>query len=162
MESSKLLPVEKYQIQTRLQEDEVYQRIQNLISYEYLGTLSGNTFKISRNIRYRNSFLPEIKGSVEKLKGKTVVNISMNLKLFVKIFMIIWLSLVGLPSAIILIVLFRRLLFWNFENLSAFLLIPIGMFIFGYLLMLLAFRLEAISSVKTINELLEAEKIIKN
>ncbi|MDF3028409.1 MAG: hypothetical protein K0S23_2716 [Fluviicola sp.] len=154
---SRFLPVEKYQIQTKLTPEEVKERVALITASEYNGIVSGNTFKLSRSIKYQNSFLPEIKGTIASYLGKTEIDISMSLNLYVKIFVIVWLSLTGIPSAIILLALVRMLIHFYFKGFSPFLLIPIGMFIFGYLLMLVAFKSESRISKKRLNVLFEAE-----
>ncbi|WP_343635618.1 hypothetical protein [Fluviicola sp.] len=162
MESNRIkqfLPVEKYRIVTKLSPEEVKEHIAHLLFSEYNGKLVGNTFKINRNINYQNSFLPEIKGTITTCLGKTEVDLSMTLTLFVRIFMIVYFSLLAIPSAVILLVLFRRLLHFYFEGLSPFLVIPIGMFLVAYLLMILAFKGEARGSKKRLNTLLKAETI---
>lgn len=154
---SRFLPIERYQIRTKLSTEEIEKRLRRIAVSEYHGTVSENSFKISRSIRYQNSFLPVIKGTINTYLGKTEITISMTLNPFVKIFMIVWLSLAGIPSAIILLALGRMLIHFYFKGFSPFLLIPIGMFIFGYLLMFLAFKSEARVSKKRINQLFEAE-----
>jgi len=44
----------------------------------FIGSLSGNTFRIMRNIYYLNSFLPSIKGKVSESKRGAIVSFTMN------------------------------------------------------------------------------------
>lgn len=144
------VPIEKYTIQTNLSEEEVLLRLRKIIgnpdrrfqfsfmgidlkkhsnaSFDYEGTISDNTFKISRVIRYRNSFLPVIKGTVSFFVNKTEIHISMKMSLFVRIFMIIWLSLVGIPSFFILLGTGIALSKGNFQAINPGMFILIGMF----------------------------------
>lgn len=157
--TQQFLPVEKYRIRTDLSPQEIKERVAHLLFSEYTGTLGENTFKLNRTINYQNSFLPEIKGTITTYLGKTEVDISMGLSLFVKIFMIIYLSLAGIPTVVIVLVMIRRLFHFYFKGLSPFLIIPVGMLLFGYLLMMLAFKLEARGSKNRLNTLLKAETI---
>lgn len=176
---SDFLPLEKYTILTNLSEEEVLMRLRKIIgnpdrrfqisfmgidlkkhsnaSFDYEGTISDNTFKISRAIRYRNSFLPVIKGTVSSFVNKTEIHISMKMPLIVRIFMIIWLSLTGIPALLILLTTFIALMRLNFQAINPFLFMPLGMFAFGYCLMFFAFKYEARKSKKDLNILWEAE-----
>ena len=79
MNFNKFLPVESYTLTTKLSVDEVRARIQqntspkkdmgffapkNNSSKPYEGSITSNSFKISRIINYTNSFLPIITGRV--------------------------------------------------------------------------------------------------
>ena len=72
-----VLPFENYVLTTRLSADEVLKRVAANIQQKqafsfstfsrnytkpYTGQITGTTFKMSRNIYYRNSFLPIITG----------------------------------------------------------------------------------------------------
>ncbi len=176
---SDLLPFEKYTVQTNLSEEEVLMRLRKITGnqdrkfqfslmginlgkdsnafFDYEGTISNKTFKISRVIRYRNSFLPVIKGDVSSFLNKTEIHISMKMNLVVRIFMIIWLSLAGIPALLILLATFIALTKLNFQAIHAPLFIPVAMFLFGYCLMFFAFKSEARKSKKELNILFEAE-----
>ncbi len=179
LQFSDLLPVEKYTFLTNLSEEEALMRLRKIIgnpdrrfqfsfmgidlrqhstsSFDYEGTMPGNTFKISRVIRYRNSFLPVIQGTVSTFVNKTEIRISMKMPLFVRIFMIIWLSLTGIPAILILLATFIALMRLNFHAIHPMMFIPVGMFLFGYCLMLFAFKAEARKSKKELNILWEAQ-----
>jgi len=111
MNLKKLLPVENYVLTTKLSADEVRKRLAahtepnqklNAAAFNrtytraYSGEINGNLFTISRNINYRNSFLPVIKGVITGLPGQTSVQISMRAEPFVEVFMAVWLGFVGL------------------------------------------------------------------
>lgn len=155
----RFLPVEKYQIHTKLSVEEVKERVSSLLFSDYSGSLNGNVFKMNRSIKYQNSFLPDIKGTITVYAGKTEIDVSMTMNLFVRIFMIVYLSLLSIPSLIILLALVRRLLHFYFKGLSPFIIIPIGMLIVGYLLMMVAFKLEARKSKKDLNKIFRAEPV---
>lgn len=169
----RFLPFEKYTIQTALSEEEVLERLQIITrttdtirfsfrkavilrsNYEYNGEIHGKSFEIWRNIRYRNSFLPVIRGTVSSGSGGTEIRLSMRMNLFVMVFMGIWLSIAGLATLGSLSVVTIALLKFKPASLNAFLLIPLGIFLFGYLLMLLAFKAEAKISRKDLNRIFE-------
>jgi len=174
---SMLLPFEKYRIQTHLSEEEIIHRLDNITQHSGkrpssflfgLGTLFGqssgaryegkiepNNFKISRVISYRNSFLPVIQGTVSSFLNQREIAISMSLNLFVKIFMGIWLTLTSLAS---IFTLYRFFTGTDQDPSSPGIFIPLQMVVFGYLLMLLAFKFESRKSKKELNDLLEAQE----
>lgn len=176
---SDLIPMENYLVLTNLSEEEVLMRLRKIIgnqerkfhisfmgidlrqhsdsSFDYEGSISDKTFKISRVIRYRNSFLPVIKGTVSSFVNKTEIHISMKMSLFVRIGMIIWLSLVGIPAILVLFATLIALINQNLQAINPMMFILIGMFLFGYCLMLFAFKAEARKSKKELNILWEAE-----
>lgn len=176
-QTSKFLPVEEYSILTSLSPEEVAQRLSQVTDLSrkrmqlqiprfpqfkktistYTGSLSKTDFKISRNISYQNSFLPVIAGTIGSFSGKTEIRISMKLHIFVKVFMIIWLSLTGLAALGVIIVALNLLVRGRIHVMNPMTLIPIGMFLFGYMLMLLPFKIESRKSKKDLNALFEAE-----
>ncbi len=56
----------------------------------FSGTISEDTFKIWRNIHYRNSFLPVIIGKIEEGDGICKVHIAMRMNFFCIVFCFIW------------------------------------------------------------------------
>jgi hypothetical protein len=121
----------------------------------YQGEISGDQFKISRIIYYRNSFLHVISGKLEPdLKG-TRLDIKMGLHPFVVVFMAVWFGGVGLA-----------VMATSFAAFSAFtqgggravtplfpFLIPWGMLIFGYLMVIAGFKFEATKAETFFREL---------
>lgn len=93
----KLIPYEKFQIDSGLSVAEVLQRIKQHTgekkifnfrsSYEFSGHVNERGFKITKNISYNNSFLPVIEGTVEQVSTGACVTISMRLYLVVICFM---------------------------------------------------------------------------
>jgi hypothetical protein len=61
----------------------------------FIGSVQDDSFKMKRNIRYRNSFLPMIRGTISSYGVGTRVSMTMFLHPAVAIFMIFWLSMVG-------------------------------------------------------------------
>lgn len=117
----------------------------------YEGSIEGKTFNISRIIRYQNSFLPKIKGDVNKDINGTRINVKMRLHLFVIIFMFIWFGGVGFGCFTVLSIAFIK------KSFDAIYLLPFGMLLFGYLLVTLGFKYESIKSKKYLSQLFEAE-----
>ena len=58
----------------------------------FIGKLEESSFKVRRKIHYRNSFLPEIVGPLERLVSETKINITLRLPLFAKISAVIPIS----------------------------------------------------------------------
>jgi hypothetical protein len=167
----KFLPFENYVLTTKLSVDEVLNRLSSSIEKKqgfsfsalsrshtkpYTGQITGTTFTMSRNINYRNSFLPEITGQINTYPGQTQVNIKMRPVIFVLVFISLWLGIVGLVCiGIILagIFQFRQVLQNGF---SPMLFIPFGMFVFGCLLAYFAFKGESKNSKEFLAKLLES------
>jgi hypothetical protein len=109
----------------------------------YLGHVreAMGSFEVQRNISYRNSFLPLISGTVEVPGGVaalgqpsmgSLVQLTMRIHLLVGLFMLVWLSGVGLGCLVILVS-------WP----GPIGLVPFGMLGFGVLMVSLGFWTEA-------------------
>src|SRR5688572_24540789 len=102
----KFFPYENFYLTTQLQPNEVVSKIQENVSPRsrnifqwksdrtrpYQGLLDNNEFRISRIIRYRNSFLPIIKGEILKSLDGTRIHLKMRMHFFVYVFMFVWLG----------------------------------------------------------------------
>ncbi len=172
----KYLPFESYILTSKLSVEEVKKRLAENIepkqyfrfpafikkpsSKPYEGEILVDTFIISRIINYGNSFLPLITGRISTFVGKTQINIKMRPMIFVLIFISLWLGIVGLFClGIVLTALFqiRQIL----ENgFSPIILIPFGMFLFGYLLTTLGFKAESKNSKEFLARLLDGDESI--
>jgi hypothetical protein len=91
------------------------------------GNVTGRTFKLVRVIRYRNSFLPVIRGRIsDSPHGGTTVRVRMTLHLFTALFMAAWLGFVGAGVA------------WSslgdLDNIDPDTFLLLGMMLFGVLL----------------------------
>src|SRR5215469_5375353 len=53
----------------------------------FIGGVEGNSFKLYRDIRYRNSFLPRIRGHVRAYRDGTNIDVTMHLHPVVLVFM---------------------------------------------------------------------------
>jgi hypothetical protein len=162
----RFLPYESFVMRSNLKEDELIVRLKEIIiptrtfrfhiigiksSGKYEGQLNERTFQINRIISYRNSFLPQIIGEIEPQFNGSLIRIKMRLHLIVLIFISIWLGVVGLISASIVV---SSILFGSFPGFA---FVPLGMFVFGYLLTLLAFKVESSRSKQDLKKLFESE-----
>jgi hypothetical protein len=163
----KYLPSENITYRTKLDSGEISKRVNEIIEPKktfrmtgifggknhkpYEGSVNGLSFKITRIIGYRNSFLPNITGEIEKDLNGSKINVKMRLHSFVLLFMFIWLTIVGSVSLTVLISSIDKS---TFEPL---IVIPLGMFLFGYGMTLGGFKYESSKSKKYLAELFEAE-----
>lgn len=127
----KLMPYDKFQINSKLSPIEIIQRIRDCTgddeffslhqTHEFSGQVNDNDFKIMKNISYRNSFQPIIEGKIEQTSMGTQVTISMRLHLFVMLFMVIYLVLAGIfgISSLINATVFSWSIFSHFGLLIA-------------------------------------------
>jgi len=175
MNFKKYLPFENYTLTSKLPVEEIKRRLADNIEPKknlrfpgfnkisnrpYEGQILADTFTISRIINYRNSFLPIITGRISTFLGKTQINVRMRPVTFVLIFMSFWLGAVGLVClGIILtgVIQFKRILQSGF---SPMILIPFGMFLFGCLLITLAFKAESKRSKEFLERLFEGQEHI--
>jgi hypothetical protein len=163
----KYLPFENITYRTKLDSEEIIKRINDSIEAKktfrilgifgnsnhkpYEGNINGNSFNISRIIGYRNSFLPRIKGEIEKGYGSTSINVKMKLHPFVLAFMCVWCGGVGLGFIAFLNSSIEK------ETFEPTIFIPFGMLIFGYGLTTVGFKYESIKSKKYLAKLFDAE-----
>lgn len=166
----KFLPYEKMVFHSSLKEDKVKEKLVNVTepikgwrfqlvrfnsTSKYAGEINGSSFQINRIISYRNSFLPQIIGKIEPQINGCTIRVIMRLHLFVLVFLLVWLGIVGLIAVSMII---AAILFDSNNQLFFF---PLGMFIFGYLLSILAFKLESSKSKKDLKTLFETENIVE-
>ena len=166
----KFIPYEHLKIKTRLSADEVSKRLDEVIEPKrsfrwfeanrkpYQGNIEGPSFEISRIIHYRNSFLPIIKGEIQPEMSGSSVHITMRPHGFIIAFMIVWLGGVGFFFFIMLVSFISSMTQNNIRD-AAVLLIPGGMFAFGYALLLGGFKFESIKSKKFFRDLFQAEEV---
>ena len=162
----KYLPFENITYRTKLDSEQILMKIDEVIEPEktfrltgvfgnsdhksYEGSINGNSFKMTRIISYKNSFLPRIKGTVEKDFNGAKVKVKMRLHPFVIVFMVIWFGGIGIGCLAALTISSTS---QNFEPMT---LIPVGMLIFGYLLVTGGFKYESIKSKEYLAELFES------
>ena len=103
----KYLPFELVVYETELSEQEVLGKLSDCVQdkkirffrtdnplKKYEGFIDENTFKISRIIKYRNSFLPQITGTVRNDGRTTQVEVKMQLDMMVTVLVIFCCSMV--------------------------------------------------------------------
>ena len=162
---STFLPLEYIIYKTRLSKEQTMQKLTDAIEAEkafgfgaynytyskpYIGRIKGNNFEIKRAINYRNSFLPQIKGTVYSEFDGTRVKVTMKPHSTVLVFMAIWFGGVFIGCIATTSVLLT-------QKFTPFLLIPFGMLVFGVALVYGAFKTESSISKKDFMRILEAE-----
>ena len=159
-----LIPFESLTITTSLTCSEVLRRLDEVVTFPkffriilpwvpppaklYEGTISGNTFKINRIIIGRHLIFPIIKGDIYPQPFGSSIKIRMSLHKIVIAVLILWLWTTG---SIGMFSLFA----WLVEPSVGPIFLPIlGMFIFGWLLCLIPFKIEAKAAIKFLSILL--------
>jgi len=104
----------------------------------FVGTVQDDSFKIRRDIRYRNSFLPLIRGRIVPTGTGTRVSVTMFLHPLVAVFMTCWLGIAG-----------------NIASASPVPLVPWGMCIFGVALTIGGFFPEALKAKRLISDVVD-------
>jgi hypothetical protein len=154
-----LLPFDHFRIETGLTSDEVRNVLAaNVEPRQWLrfggnrcpweGEVMTEDFRIRRIIRYRNSFLPLLRGRISATAGGCIVEGTMSLHPVVLGFMIFWLSGVFLLGVGIWVSLLAQ------HAWQPWALIPLGMFAFGWLLTSGAFTVEARKARALLGEML--------
>ena len=70
-------------------------RARELASPPFIGTVQDDSFRLRRDIRYRNSFLPLVWGRFISTPTGTRVSVTMFIHPLVALFMAFWLGMVG-------------------------------------------------------------------
>ena len=160
------LPFERYNIFTQLSIDEIRERLDlnieptkpfTLFPSEsnndamYEGSVYGNQFSMQRKIGYRNSFNPQIKGTIITEEKSNHIHIVMTMHPAVMIFMGIWLSgaLFAAVAAFI-----SELQKEHFEPAT---LLVLLFFVFGYCLATGGFKYESNKSKRFLDQLFDVD-----
>lgn len=167
----KFIPHEKLKLETSLSKEEVLKRLSANIEEKnskwnwfsgksssnifFGGSLDETGFRVSRNISYKNSFLPEIEGKIEALRFGCTLALTLNLNIFVMIFSSIWFFGVLIGSIAVISVYFSS----SAANQDAGMLIPILMLVFGSAVFIGFFKYESIKARTFLKELLEASEV---
>jgi hypothetical protein len=149
------MPLYRFQIEVPLPQQRVIERIRSLVRERpgfgqrleqwkqrdstlppFIGSADGDSFKMHRDIQYRNSFLPRIRGRVLPTPTGTQINVTMYTHPVVAAFMTFWLGMTGLAAIT------------NFPRI----LIPAAMFLFGAALMCGGFFIEAFKAKRILAE----------
>ncbi|MFN8349258.1 MAG: hypothetical protein U0X91_29930 [Spirosomataceae bacterium] len=166
-----LLPFDTFRFSTELTISEVQARLASVIepkkqaqftfTYKerdkpYEGEITDTYFEMSRNISYRNSFLPVIQGEMTAHPDKTEIQISMRPNMAVLVLMISVFGTVGIGLLFAVLGNLQQIFQHGFSDgmrLSFF------VFTFGYALLTLGYRPEAQKSKAFLKHLLEIQNI---
>jgi hypothetical protein len=159
-------PYEKIIIDSALQSEDIVKRINENVEAkkfirfdlwgekkykEFEGVVEENRFKVSRISRGRNSFKPIVIGKiVENINSRTIV-VRLRMDIFVYIFMAYWLGFAGVAAAGATLTGISK------GKFSSTTLIIYGMFLFGYLMMIISFNYESGKAKKYLENLFESK-----
>jgi hypothetical protein len=164
----KIFPVDKLTLQTALSKTEVIEALKSSLGIQhnirsfnqpitdkkFQGIITNSGFRIKRIIGYRNSFLPEITGTInEKLSG-TEIELVLKPMSFVGVFMAVWLGGVAFACVATLIGAFMGSLPFTAC------LIPFAMLAFGFGMLKFAFGAESRTAQRELTGLFQAK--VKN
>ncbi len=164
-----LLPYEHFIITTRLTPEVVARKLGQIVGpepaysifnprpytgKEFSGEISDGKFKMHRNINYRNSFRPEIKGTISKDYNGTKIEVRMTLHIIVIIFLVVFLGFSGLLAFAILPAITNAIKSndFNYQNF-----IPAIMFVFACIITVGGFKAESLRSKKFLKEFFDDE-----
>lgn len=159
-----LLPYENITYRSQLEPETIAIRLQQFTEPEkyfrffwdksksYEGVIENSHFKISRIIFYQNSFLPIIRGKVERKMNSTVIEVKMKMKfLVIALIILVWLIGFGIFIKLDSIIILK-------DELKTFsFLLPAIIFFFAYLLPMIAFKIESRIAKKFLKKQFEAE-----
>lgn len=159
----KYLPYERIVYRTHLPEEEVMAKLSGFVeskkfrfgktsAKEYEGFINNNSFEINRIINNRNSFLPQIRGVIQKTNYGTQIEVTMKLQVFVFLFLIMWCGFV---------LFFLISICITQEKISLLFLAPVGMLLFVYALTMFGFKIESKKSKEFLRKSLDAEIIFE-
>ncbi|UEQ76532.1 hypothetical protein [Chryseobacterium arthrosphaerae] len=158
----KYLPFERITYRTDWPEEKVIKTLNEFVdpkqfgfgktyTKEYEGYVNRNSFEISRTINYRNSFLPQINGTVHTISNGTQIDVTMKLNVFVLFFLIIWCSVASLFFVGMCGMMIRD------HQISIISLMPLLMLLFVYILTMAGFKAESRKSKEFLRKSFEAE-----
>ena len=107
-------------------------------SQPFLGEVEDYSFRIRRDISYRNSFLPQIRGTVTSTPAGSKISVKMFVHPAAGIFMLIWLGGTALVTLNTLVGSHPKSASGSF--------VPLGMFLFGLFLSCGGFFPEALKA----------------
>jgi len=126
---------------------------------KFMGTCENGTFKLRRDINYRNSFLPFITGTIEpdSLGGGARITVRMKMHSFVLIFMLFWLGGVSIACGVFPYAAATGHMHQTGTSSFPFQIVPFGMLAFGLALPCIGFIPEANKAEKFLKETLQAD-----
>ena len=157
----KYLPFEHIIFRTSLSEQEVRAKLSdftearksrffNTPTKDYEGFINGNSFKINRIIKGRNSFAPQINGTIRANAAGTQIEVKMKLQEYVLAFLIGWCFLASL---------FLMAIFTMEDKTAMDFLLPVLMLLFVYALTMIGFKIESKKSREYLKKNFEAKII---
>jgi len=161
------MPIYRFTVDARVSKQEAAARIRRLIREPrgflesvrhsfgsssgveppFLGKIDGDSFRVRRDIRYRNSFLPLVWGRISSVPAGTQVSVTMFLHPLVTAFVLFWLSAVGFGA-------WRLLTAPNVSHSSS-AFIPAAMFVFGVALTCGGFFPEALKARRLLEDAIQ-------
>jgi hypothetical protein len=166
------MPFYRFHLETPLAESTAFERIQGLIrprrSFRewiavnitredstvgppFLGKVGPGTFRLHRDIRYRNSFLPLVWGRIVPTRAGSRIEVTMFLHPLVTLFMIVWFA--GLGYMLVQLWVHRK------EAVPYAVFGPAIMILFGVTLVLVCFIPEAIKAKRLIESAFTNDRI---
>lgn len=140
----KLYLNDEFTIQTNKSEEDIARILEEkLIASKkipkapFRGTFDNDSFKVTRKIIYRNSFLPVVRGVLINTPSGVKIEVKMNMYLFIRIFMAFWFVGWSAGSLFIVIEAINKNMF-SLESLGG-----IGILMIAYLMVWGAFWYEA-------------------
>jgi hypothetical protein len=123
----------------------------------FLGQVGQGSFSIMRNINYRNSFLPVLRGRIVPSGGTTRIELRLRLRTPVLVFYVIWMSFaVGVATVITVVGIMN----WNgIHDFKPPMLIPYVLVVFGYALGAGGFAMERGKSLEALKQLVGAVEL---
>lgn len=152
-----ILPHEKFELRTSLSQDEILKRM--TVNTMYKGKARDNTFEVQRIIKYRNSFLPCIKGVVQPAHKGSQILVTMKLHKLVIAFMAVWFAML----AVFTVAFMTMINIESTDNMHfieyIFKYMPFIMIFMGAAICYFAFKKESKISRQDLKNILEAEDI---
>lgn len=162
----KYIPFEKITIESGLKASEVEERLLAITETDpekrkrnwltgtmksdkaFEGSIYEGRIVLTPIINYKNSFLPDISGTIKPLTFGSEIDLTLKLATPIIIFGAIWFGAVGLVSLVFIV----NLLSGKFDFVS---LVPFTMLLFGYFVFTLGFKKESSKSRKKIMEVVK-------
>ncbi|BAP30596.1 uncharacterized protein CHSO_1559 [Chryseobacterium sp. StRB126] len=158
----KYLPFERITYRTDLSQQEIIKSLSDVVEpkkfsfgrnpiKDYEGSVDTDGFDISRVINYRNSFLPQIYGTIQNNNYGTEIQVTMSLNGFVFLFTIAWCLMATFSFVIVLMKGIRD------KEITVEFFIPLIMLLFVYGLTMICFKIESKKSKEYLKKIFEAE-----
>lgn len=157
----RLLPYRRFELQSPLSVTQVTQALSDsgepkrwirlgTADRPFEGTVTASGFQIQRNISYRNSFLPQVTGTVTPEGSGSRISITMKLHSVVLIFLLVWSGVL----ASICVAVGVSFIAGSVEGTAA--LAPFGLFLLASLVITGSFAYEARKATELLTSLLRA------